>query len=480
MLASAATPALAQGITVNALTQICGATGPGITVNAAIGNHLIVHNTQTGCSAVSTAPFSTIGNFVATVLGADIVYSTVTTTSGTIVVTFTGGKTLTVIVAGTTPSTLESGVKAQISGQTGATLRFSQSQLRTIANRIQNLHGAFESSKAEDTSATTSNLVAEDPAQPDAFGLMQFATSERRSAGGDTPPLMFESSGLSSFRKALHERGATVWVGGLFDNGNFGDDGLGYDFRSAALTVGLDGRLSKRVMAGVTFGYARDFTDYDDLGSETNSRSFTVSTYGTYKATDTLYVDAVAGYSDVDLDNHRWDSTSSMLLSGNREGRSWFGSLALSNEWRTAKSLISPYVQTSVISSRLDDYSESDMSVVALTYDGMSFTNVAITGGVYASYDLVVGSGILRPFAKADFTHNTNTSTDQGLYYSALGTSDRTFFDIDMISQSVATGDLGLSYIDADGNQASVWGRASAGSNDFSAQSLGVSLKTRF
>nr|ALS89058.1 autotransporter beta-domain protein [uncultured bacterium] len=477
VLAAATAPARAQGITINAQTQICGATGPGITVNAAIGAHLIVHHTQTGCSAVSTAPFSTIGTFVATVLGADIVYSTVITTAGTITVTFTGGKTLTVVVSGSASgSTTDRGVKAQVSAQAGATLRAAETQLSAIGTRIQDLHRSFETPPDDDEAAA--NLAQQPAPQQNAFGGMQFLTSERRTTA-DADPLMFEGSGLSSFRKVLHDRGATYWIGGLFDQGSFGNNGTGYDFRSAAVTAGLDGKLTERVIAGVTFGYARDFTDYDDFGSETNSRSVTVSAYGTWKATDTAFVDVVAGYSDVDLDSRRWDTWEKTLISGDRDGRSWFGSLALSNEWRGTSSLFAPYLQASAFSNKLDSYSE-DAALNAIAYDGMSFTNVAFSAGFYTSYDFTVGRGILRPFAKADFTHNSDSSATQGLHYSNADPSTRSVIDIDTISQSVATGDLGLSYIDASGTQTSVWGRASAGSNDFSTQSLGVSIRAKF
>jgi hypothetical protein len=474
LLVSAAAPARAQGINVNAQVQVCGASGPDITVNAAIGNHLIVSNTQTGCSAVSTAPLSTIGTFVATVLGSDIIYSTVITAAGTITVVFTGGKTLTVIVSGSgSGSTTDRGVKAQLSAQAGATLRAAETQLSAIGTRIQDLHRSFE------TPPNGNEAAAEQPApQQNAFGAMQFLTSERRTTT-DTDPLMFEGSGLSSFRKVLHDRGATYWIGGLFDQGSFGNNGTGYDFRSAAVTAGLDGKLSDRIIAGVTFGYARDFTDYDDFGSETNSRSVTVSAYGTWKATDTAFVDVVAGYSDVDLDSRRWDTWEKTLISGEREGRSWFGSLALSNEWRGTSSLFAPYLQASVFSNKLDSYSE-DTTLNAITYDGMSFTNVAFSAGFYTSYDFTIGNGVLRPFAKADFTHNSDSSATQGLNYSNAVPSTRSVIDIDTISQSVATGDLGLSYIDASGTQTSIWGRASTGSKDFSAQSLGISLRAKF
>lgn len=371
----------------------------------------------------------------------------------------------------------DAGVNAGASGQAGATFRAAESQLRAIGARIQSLHGSFKTAPADGDS--TANLAPQYAASQDTSALMQYVTSERR-ADTNATPLMFESTGLSSFRKALHDRGATIWIGGLFDQGNFGNDITGYDFRGASLTAGLDGRLSDRVIAGITFGYARDFTDYDDPGSETNSRSFTVSAYGTYKATDTAYIDVVGGYSDVDLENRRWETVNDTLLSGDRDGRSWFGSLAISNEWRTAQSLVSPYLQASAISNRVDHYSEAATSIYALTYDGMSFNNVGLSGGVYASYDFNIRGGILRPFAKADFTHNTDGSSTQGLYYSDLGASTRAETGIDVVSENVVTGDLGLSYIDADGNQASVWGRASAGSNDFNAQSLGVSLRAKF
>jgi uncharacterized protein with beta-barrel porin domain len=467
---------------INAYTQIC--TPGSATLNVFVGDTVIVSNTQTGCAATSTAPFSAVGTFNSVTTGSDVLYHTAITTAGTTIVTFagtpfTGPRTFTIIatIMPGLPGPATASVKAQVSAQTGATLRAGQTQLAAIGTHIQELHRSFET--PDDSEEAGANLAQEIAPQLDAAGAMQFLTSERRTATGADHPLMFEGSGLSSFRKVLHDRGATYWIGGLFDQGSFGDNGTGYDFRSAAVTAGLDGKLSERVIAGVTFGYARDFTDYDDFGSETNSRSVTVSAYGTWKATDTAFVDVVAGYSDVDLDNRRWDPLDKTLISGDREGRSWFGSLALSNEWRGKNSLFSPYLQTSIFSNKLDSYRE-DIALYAISYDGMSFTNMALSAGFYASYDFAVGSGTLRPFAKADFTHNSDSSATQGLYYSNAYPSTRSVIDIDTISQSVATGDLGLSYIDASGTQTSIWGRASTGSNEFSAQSLGISLRAKF
>jgi outer membrane autotransporter protein len=311
------------------------------------------------------------------------------------------------------------------------------------------------------------------------LGMMQVLAAEAEQSSSASS-LRLDPGSLTGLDKVLSEYGIGLWTAGTIGKGGYGKGSAAFDFSTANLSLGFDGRLSEKLLAGIAFGYGKTHSEIDDSGTEFSARALSVALYGTWQAADKIFVDASAGYTDLSFESHRWESFDEALLSGDRDAGTWFGSLTLNASLRQDNAQFIPYLQTTVSSTSFDAYSETGASFLGLTYEKSTLDNAAFTAGLRVSYDHAFQGGRLSPYAKGDFTLNTNEKGKQGAFYTNFGPSTATVLEDEVISKGVGTGELGLSYTTKGGTQGSIWGRGSVGSNDLSTQSLGLSLQANF
>ncbi|MBX9816617.1 MAG: autotransporter outer membrane beta-barrel domain-containing protein, partial [Burkholderiaceae bacterium] len=272
-----------------------------------------------------------------------------------------------------------------------------------------------------------------------------------------------------------------IWTAGNIDVGSLDAlDGSLTKFTSTGVTLGMDVKVNSKLIAGASIGYAKDKTTFDTEGSESRADQWSGSVYLSYKPEKNWFIDGAFGSGQVTYDNRRWDSTNSVLLSGDRKGRVIYGSLSLTRKMIIQQVQVHPFGRMDVFSVKLDGYAEQGSSM-ALTYKDSRFTNVYFTGGLDISKDYVLASGQWTPSLKLQLASRASGDVTQSMYYTDMGAGGPVYnATVTGIPDDIQSLGLGLNFKNRSGLQANVAWLGSMGSNVYRANSLRLALRYGF
>jgi len=402
-------------------------------------------------------------------------------------------------------------VKQNIVSQATTTQRFTVAQMTNIYNHVQILHSDFNIRNRFDAGLNmpyldTLRLVGgkildnfsgtqDKDVLAGEFGTPKTAEYQRRSKApfaedGVTHQkekhLMKDDEAdqepvISNDIPRIAGMPAGFWTAGNIDVGSLdAQDGSRSKFSSAGLTLGVDVMVNSKLIAGGSLGYAKDNASFDNLGSESKAKQWSGSLYATYKPEKHWFVDGVLGAGHVSYDNHRWDNSNNVMLSGDRKGKIIYASLSLTREMLLQQFRVHPFGRIDVINAKLDSYSEQG-STMALTYKDSSFTNSTVTGGLDIFKDYFFASGQVTPSLKLQLSHRTSGDISQSVYYSDMGVNGPTYNAIVTgIPEDVQSLGLGLNFKNRRGFQVNFAWLGSMGANAYRANSFRLDLRFGF
>ncbi|MBN2687465.1 MAG: autotransporter outer membrane beta-barrel domain-containing protein, partial [Deltaproteobacteria bacterium] len=135
---------------------------------------------------------------------------------------------------------------------------------------------------------------------------------------------------------------------------------MGFDFKSAGVTAGMDYRFSKNLIAGLMAGYNRSDADLDDAGSSVEMESRVVGSYATYYLRG-FYLDGHLNYSWNSYDNTRRivfpgvDRTAASSPNG-KQITAYCGT---GYDYTVGKWTMGPALSLQYVDLTVDDYTES-------------------------------------------------------------------------------------------------------------------------
>lgn len=203
---------------------------------------------------------------------------------------------------------------------------------------------------------------------------------------------------------------------------NVGDDDkqANNDYTTYGFTTGFDYVFDSRFLAGFGLGYGRDRTDIGDDGSQSRGHAYTALLYGSYAATEAVYLDLILGYSRFDFDLRR--RTAAGMARGDRDGDQYFASLAAGYEYRPRERLLlSPYARFDAAATRLDGFGERGAGDSSLVYGKTDADMLATTLGMRGEYAIPMRWGVLVPEAAVEYTRNFQDVGDTHIGYAAQG-----------------------------------------------------------
>jgi len=224
----------------------------------------------------------------------------------------------------------------------------------------------------------------------------------------------------------------SMWSGklGVFLNviGQFGTSDTtgnqnGYSFNNEGFLAGADYQITPSVVVGLAFGYTYANTDFtvspqSPPGQSLNGSLYQGNLYGTWYATDALYIDAVAAIGGGDN-----NSTRTVVVSGLPGS----GSIATGNFGTTTYGVtvgggyniplgaltLTPTLRFEYHRIESDGYTETGGGALNLTY-GPSAENAVLSFlGGQASYAISTGFGVITPTARFNWAHQYNNGTTQ-------------------------------------------------------------------
>jgi uncharacterized protein YhjY with autotransporter beta-barrel domain len=211
---------------------------------------------------------------------------------------------------------------------------------------------------------------------------------------------------------------------GLFFNGrvSMGDrdpTGLeeGFDFESAALTTGIDYRLSNRLVIGGAVGYIDTDLDLDNDGGGLDVQGYSLSAYSTYY-TGRYYVEGVLSYGMNDYSMLR-----NVDLPQPFQGQTRFGAraepdsdqlvfnLGVGCDTAVGAASIGGFGRFNYVDAQIDGYTESGAGPFNLAIREQEVESLLGELGLDWSYAMSVSWGVLQPMLRASYLHEFEDDT---------------------------------------------------------------------
>jgi len=216
-----------------------------------------------------------------------------------------------------------------------------------------------------------------------------------------------------------------LWVAGGIDYGSISLQDSAKKFNTKGFTLGFDKRINDSLLLGGAVGYGQDKTNIDESGSQVKSHQKTGSVYISYQSPNSLLIDGLAGYGDLNFDNKRFITDS--LVTGNRGGDVTFAGLRISKIFDINQIAFKPYLRADISKVTLDAYSESGATAFNTTYFQSNIKSETLSTGIQIHKDIALNNGVLRPNMNFQYAHNYQGNINQNTYYSDTDTSTISF-----------------------------------------------------
>ncbi|MHB8744800.1 MAG: autotransporter domain-containing protein [Sulfuricaulis sp.] len=460
--ASSMAPAYGLSVTFTATVALSAAIG---TVTFEDGTTTLGTGTLSGGTATFNTSALAIGRHsITAVYGGNGIYASSTSAA------------VTVVVSARPDPTQDPAVQGTIYAQVMAAQRLTKVQINNVSEHLLQLHAGF------DLKSDQLNVKLNAP------GLDQLMMATRELVDGyDSIPDTQGVPSLPDIRPTLNDllfggMPLGLWASGNVDVGSESFQANSTNrFSTSGITIGLDYKVRETLIVGTAVGYGNDSTDIDGNGSLTNSDQKSATAYASYQPIKDWFVDAILGYGSLSYTNQRWVSTDSTLVSGDRSGYTWYGSLSVSDNLAMEKFMLQPYLRADFLSTRLKGYSEQGSTIYALSYDGTDVNSRSAAVGVVSSYDIQLASGTLTPSAKAQYMHTYNHNINQGMFYSDIGPSGGYYLlSMSTMPQNMESLGAGIAYKRRNGLSTGLTYTETEGSSSYRSHAIKAEVRVGF
>ena len=180
-----------------------------------------------------------------------------------------------------------------------------------------------------------------------------------------------------------------------------------------AITIGWDKKIDQKKIHGYAITYTKDDVKVGDNGSTLDVDSYSFSTYATFHRKENSYIEGILGTSRLDLKNKRVKNSNS--LTGDRNGKQFFGSIHYINTITKENVNISPNLRLDLSYTKLTDYTETGTN--ALNYHEQTVETAGIYGGFAFNKEVFKDDYIIRPTAGFELGIDLSPSSDVSLNY---------------------------------------------------------------
>jgi uncharacterized protein YhjY with autotransporter beta-barrel domain len=393
---------------------------------------------------------------------------------------------------------LDAEVRGLIASQVATAQRFAAAQINNVTRHLEGLHDRFD--------ACSFNFgIAPQSAPPpqsygngygalgyagasqlyspnDAYGaLARYQPQPPQSVSAPPPGPVAQRMPYEQACAADWASSMSAWTAGAISFGSVTPSGAASNrFTTAGLTVGVDSRVSEKLIVGAALGFGTDSSEIGSNGSRSEAISYSGTLYASLKPADLLFIDAAVGYGTLGFKNQRFVTGDGSVASGDRKGSYWFGAVTASVELGRDNVKFAPYVSADMISATFDGYSEQGGSALTLSYDAMKAKAVSGAIGLRGSIDIPTERGVLTPNARIEYRETRQSAFDQLLYYSDLGAGSASTFTQAEASSGTTTAALGLRARMAGGVTAEVEYSITRGAADYLAQAIRAALRIAF
>ncbi|HHM04292.1 MAG TPA: tandem-95 repeat protein [Gammaproteobacteria bacterium] len=200
-----------------------------------------------------------------------------------------------------------------------------------------------------------------------------------------------------------------VFVNGRINLGEKATTGreVGFDFSTQGVTLGMDYRFSDRFFMGGALGYAAGSADFDVNAGELDTRSTSLSVYGSYYQSERFYLDWMlsVAQSDYELNRTIVFSGVNTVATGKPDGSQYGGAVNFGADYHLGSVLLSPYARLEYVAATVDAYTESGGSGFALAVDEQTVRSLTTALALRLSRTHSLRWGVLVPALHAEWEH---------------------------------------------------------------------------
>jgi opacity protein-like surface antigen len=237
---------------------------------------------------------------------------------------------------------------------------------------------------------------------------------------------------------------ATTWSAGSLRIGSAAGmaGGSGLRFHSDGVTIGADRRLAARLRVGLSLGLAHERGDTAGDGSANAADALVAAAYASYRPTRRLFVDAMAGYGNLQMRSSR------PLARGGRgdserAGDAWFASVAAGYRMALAGAQWAPYTRLDALGASLLPYVDA-AGPDALRFQRQEVPRSNAALGIEASSSVRTAFGRFAPRGRFELRREFERVGAAAIAY----VDDATAYVLDAaaMARTAMTLDLGLAW----------------------------------
>jgi outer membrane autotransporter protein len=325
--------------------------------------------------------------------------------------------TVTITVTARPDPSKDAEVTGILGAQVDATRRMASGQISNFQQRLESLHNAASSrfsnglnfSSGGGRQAVNGDRpgkgVAEAMNDPDAPAFLQAEARKAPTQSGQASP-----------------DDVAFWTGGAVNFGatNRGAAANGVDFTTSGVSVGADKRLSNALTLGLGVGYGHDASDIGKMGSRSTTTAYNMALYASLRPSDHTYIDTLLGYQWLDFDARRYVTADGGRVTGSRNGKQAFASVAFGYEHDDGTTRLTPYGRLDVARAQLDGYTERGDATYALDYRGQTVRTSTGALGLRAEFRLKRDFGVLVPRVRVEYQRDFQGASNARMSYADL------------------------------------------------------------
>ena len=207
----------------------------------------------------------------------------------------------------------------------------------------------------------------------------------------------------------------SFWSEGSVSFGKTGDTSSSSSkkINTKGITLGMDKKISKNRLYGYALRFGNDDVDVGTSGTNLDTKSFSLSVYGTFPHDDEKFTEGILGVSTLKTDHLRKGGGSTRT--GERDGAQIFGSLNYLSTYKKENFNITPNLRIDLSYTELSKYREKGPA--ALVYKAQTIETGMISTGFTISDILNFNTFTFKPNGGLELGVDFSPSSDATYRY---------------------------------------------------------------
>ncbi|RZJ27578.1 MAG: autotransporter domain-containing protein, partial [Brevundimonas sp.] len=178
--------------------------------------------------------------------------------------------------------------------------------------------------------------------------------------------------------------GLRVWAGGAISLGERDaiDQTAELRIHTSGVSAGVDMRITDTLDLGLGAGFGQERTEVGEADSQMDADSWVGVAYGSWRPAEHIFFDGLLGYGEMSFDLRRRTLVDDSLVTGDRDGSTWFGSISAGVDRTFGPTRWIGYGRLEKQAATLDAYAETGSAVWALSYDARDLDSLQGALGV--------------------------------------------------------------------------------------------------